>query len=77
MVLAVAWTSRITTVSLEMVLPPVIGWWIDQRLGTVLVFLVLGAILGLTTGIIHLVRMASPPKRDRREDPPVSDNRSG
>ncbi len=47
-----------------MVLPGLVGLWIDQKLGTVMVFLVLGVILGMTSGLIHLIRMTSP---DRRE----------
>lgn len=33
--------------------------WIDRRLGTVMVFLVLGMILGMTTAILHLVRLGT------------------
>lgn len=73
---AMVWSARITTISLEMVLPLVIGLWIDRQLGTVLVFLVLGGILGMTTGMIHLVRLASPPKRDPPVERPTSDDRS-
>jgi F0F1-type ATP synthase assembly protein I len=58
-----AWVSRITSVALEMVLPGVLGYWLDQKLGTVLVFLVLGVILGMAGGLIHLVRMTQPQKR--------------
>ena len=57
---AMAWSSRITTVSLEMVLPAVFGHWIDERLGTGWVFVMLGAVVGMTGGIMHLVRMTDP-----------------
>jgi len=36
-----------------------IGYWIDRKLGTLMVFLVLGAILGMTAGIYHLVRLTA------------------
>ena len=55
---AIAWSSRIITVSLEMVLPGVAGYWLDQKLGTVMLFLVLGVILGMVSGLVHLIRMA-------------------
>lgn len=58
---ALAWSSLVTTVSLEMVVPALIGYWIDRRLGTVMVFLMLGAILGMTGGIYHLVRLTALP----------------
>lgn len=56
---ALEWSSRITTVALEMVVPAVLGWWVDQKLGTVVVFVVLGAAVGMTTAIVHLLRMTS------------------
>jgi len=42
-----------------MVVPGLIGLWIDRQLGTVMVFLVLGMALGMTTAILHLVRLGS------------------
>ncbi len=56
---AIAWSSRITTICLEMVIPAVIGCWLDQRLGTGMVFVVLGAAAGMTAGMVHLVRIAN------------------
>jgi ATP synthase protein I len=74
---AAEWVSRITTVSLQMVLPAVLGFWVDQKLGTVMLFLVLGAILGMTTGMIQLVRMTSTkadgvkaPRKKPEDKPP-------
>lgn len=67
LVVAAEWTSRVTAISLEMVLPGLIGFWIDRQLGTVMVFLVLGVILGMTTGMIHLVRLTSPTSAAKRE----------
>jgi F0F1-type ATP synthase assembly protein I len=61
---AMVWSSRITTVSLEMVLPAVLGHWLDQRLGTGWVFVILGAIAGMTAGLMHLIRMTSPAGQD-------------
>jgi len=72
----------VTTISLEMVLPGVIGFWIDCQLGTVMLFLVLGVILGVTAGIIHLVRLASsvspaePEGRRPAGEKPPHENRS-
>ena len=59
---AYAWSARIVTISLEMVLPAMVGFWIDCKLGTWIVFLVLGSILGMTAGMIHLLRLAAPAK---------------
>lgn len=46
------------SVALEMVVPGLIGLWIDRQLGTVMVFLVLGVALGMGVGLFHLVRLA-------------------
>lgn len=70
MVAAAAWVSRISTVSLLMVLPGVAGLWLDRWLGTKVVLTLLGFALGLTAGIRQLVRMTSSPLRlDNRSQP--------
>jgi F0F1-type ATP synthase assembly protein I len=64
--LAMEWTSRITTISLEMVVPPAIGYWLDRRLGTGVLFLILGMIAGFTTAMFSLVKLTRPPGPDNR-----------
>jgi ATP synthase protein I len=58
--LAMQWVARITTISVEMVLPGWIGYWIDQRLGTKVVFLILGLIIGFAGGIWQLIQLTKP-----------------
>ena len=65
---AIVWTSRVTTISLEMVVPTLIGYWLDQRLGTRVLFLTLGAILGFVTALRSLLRLGTP---SRPSDPPT------
>ena len=65
---AAEWSSRATTIALEMVIPAVVGLWIDRQLGTVMVFLLLGAILGLTAGMWQLIRMATEAQRGEPSD---------
>lgn len=70
------WTSRVTTVSLEMVLPCVLGYWIDRHvLDTKVVFTLLGAVLGLVGGMWHLIRMAQPPAVERQQQQQQSSKR--
>jgi F0F1-type ATP synthase assembly protein I len=71
---AIGISSHITAIALEMAVPGLIGLWLDRRLGTVMVFLVLGMILGVVTGVIHMVRFAksagsgvAPRQRDEDE----------
>ncbi|MBN2024245.1 MAG: AtpZ/AtpI family protein [Pirellulales bacterium] len=48
-----------TTISAEMALPGLGGYWLDRQLGTSMVFLILGVLLGLAAGMWHLLRLAS------------------
>lgn len=56
--LAMEWTSRVTTISLEMVLPGAAGYWADQKLDTEPVLLLVGVILGFGTALWHLIKLA-------------------
>lgn len=58
------WASRVMTVSLEMVLPGMFGYWVDQELGTVALFMVIGFVLGITAAIWHLIQMTSSEKNN-------------
>ena len=55
---AAGWTSEVTTIALEMVLPGLGGYWLDHRLGTKMVFLLLGVIFGFSLGLWHLLKLA-------------------
>jgi hypothetical protein len=54
---AYQWATRIMVVSLEMVLPSLVGYWLDRQLGTVLVFTIIGSVLGCTGGLWHLIHL--------------------
>jgi len=70
--MAMAWVSRVTTISFEMVLPGLLGYWVDQKLGTDPLFLVIGVVLGLIGGMWHLVGLThEPSSRTRGEDGPT------
>lgn len=53
---AVQWVSRITTVALEMVIPAVVGAWLDRRFETSFLALI-GLFIGVPLGLWHLIRM--------------------
>lgn len=53
---AVRWTSKITTVAIEMVLPGILGMWADQRFGTSYL-MAAGILVGAPLGFWHLLRM--------------------
>jgi cyanate permease len=74
MAVALEWVSRIMTVALEMVLPGILGLWIDRRLGIPLVFTLLGFGLGGSLSMWHLLRMTRLPSAEKKSRPP-SDKR--
>ena len=45
MAIAIEWSTRLMTIGLEMALPAAGGYWLDRRVGTSPVFVILGAIL--------------------------------
>ena len=53
-----------------MVVPSMLGLWLDQLLGTRLVFLFVGLALGMTLSTMGLLRIAKQPARplDGKED---------
>jgi hypothetical protein len=53
---AMNWVSKITTVTLEMILPGLAGLWIDNQLET-RCFSLLGFALGVPLGIWHIIAM--------------------
>ena len=74
---AMAWSSTIIAIALEMVLPAFLGLWVDRLLGTKFVFLLLGAAAGLVAGMVHLIRVAKSAGRNSWEEirPPRTDEK--
>jgi len=50
------WVARITTAVLEMIIPGIVGMWLDRGLGTQFIAL-LGFVVGVPLGLWHLVQM--------------------
>jgi F0F1-type ATP synthase assembly protein I len=55
--LAYAWATRIMVVALTMVLPGLAGHWLDKRLGTVVLFLLIGLALGCVAATFQLMQI--------------------
>lgn len=51
-------------VSLEMVLPGLAGLWLDKLLGTEVLFMLIGFVVGGTASFAHLIKMARSEQRD-------------
>jgi hypothetical protein len=52
------WASRITTVALGFSLPPLFGFALDRWWGTIPVATMIGAVLGFTSGMLQIMRLA-------------------
>lgn len=52
------WATRITSLSMELVVPALLGLWADQKWGTTPWLLILGACLGLLVAGTHFVQLA-------------------
>ena len=65
---AVAWASRVMTVALEMVLPGLIGIWIDRKLGWKASCTLAGFGLGFSVALWHLLKLTKQTS-GLREDP--------
>lgn len=51
-----------------MALPPLGGFWLDSKLGTGFLFVVIGALLGFTLGVFQLLQLAKQPEQETRQD---------
>jgi len=56
--IGIAWASRVMTISLTMVLPGLGGYWVDDKLGTKLVFMLAGFFLGMAAAMWQLLQLA-------------------
>ncbi|MEW4562352.1 AtpZ/AtpI family protein [Bremerella sp. JC770] len=78
---AYLWVGRIFSICGEMVVPGLLGYWLDQALGFQFsIFALIGFFIGLVFGMTHLVLMATTEQKSGRakdatgkasqEDPP-------
>ncbi len=52
------WGYQVISISLEMVVPAILGLWIDRLIGTLPLLLILGAVFGMIAGMVHLLQFA-------------------
>ena len=52
------WSIRSSTIALEMVIPALIGIWLDRLLGTVALLTILGIFLGMALCFWQLLKIA-------------------
>jgi hypothetical protein len=65
--IAAEWTTRILTISAEMAIPGLAGNWLDRRLGTKVLFTLLGVGLGMALAGWELMKIVQAPPSDPPE----------
>ena len=75
--MAIAWASMVTTVAFEMVVPALLGHWLDKQWGTAPWLVLVGTILGFSIGMLHLMRWSAKLKKDLDEGDGPSDVEPG
>jgi len=53
------WSARASVIAFEMVIPAALGVGLDRLCGTVVLFAILGAILGMALGFWQLIKIAA------------------
>ncbi len=48
------WATAITTIGMEMALPPLVGAWVDRHFGTGVIWTIILAVLGFVVAMRHL-----------------------
>ncbi len=67
LVQAMDWASRIMALALQMVVPALLGYWLDTKVGTGFAFLIMGTVIGFITGMWQLIRWSQPDDRRRND----------
>ena len=60
--------TQVISACFLMVLPLFLGLWVDRKLGTVVLFTILGLVFGMTGGIWSLVKLVAATERDEESD---------
>ncbi|MFO1042648.1 MAG: AtpZ/AtpI family protein [Planctomycetaceae bacterium] len=50
--------SRVTSISIQMALPPGVGWWLDERFSTSPWLMIVGVLLGFSVAMLELLKFA-------------------
>jgi len=56
---AVGKASEVTTIAFMMVLPVLLGYWLDVALSTLPLFAIIGLVLGMSCGIWQLIKLVN------------------
>jgi hypothetical protein len=65
MAVGLEWSTRLITIGLEMAIPIVGGYWLDRRVGTLPLFICLGALVGVAIAIWQFILIAKELSRKK------------
>ena len=68
--------SEVTSISIMMIVPGLVGYWVDQKVGSVLVFTLLGLALGMGVAVRQLMLLVANPTDAGRVSKVGSDEES-
>jgi F0F1-type ATP synthase assembly protein I len=66
---AMRWVHQITSIALEMALPPLLGYFADERWKTGPWLVVVGAFLGFALAMVQLLNLAKQSSRSNPSQP--------
>lgn len=58
-------STRVTSIGLQMALPPLAGWWADGKFNTAPWLLILGAMLGFSVSLLELIKLAKESEKPK------------
>ena len=69
------WSHQVTSMSLGLVFPVLIGWWVDSKFETKPAGIVVGALIGFALLMYRLLQMISPnaPSLNQKQPTPPDD----
>ncbi len=66
---AIEKASQVTTIAFMMVVPGLLGYWLDSWLGTIPLFAALGLVAGISAGVWQLIKLVNRDARNSKNRP--------
>jgi len=61
------WASRISNIGFQMAVPPLVGWWADEKWGFAPWLTILGACFGFAGGMYSILKLSEHFSRNDRK----------
>jgi hypothetical protein len=77
MAVAMQWVHQITSIALEMALPPLLGYFADERWKTGPWLVIVGGVLGFSVAMLQLLKLAKQTSRSNTGRPRRGEGSTG